>query len=95
MYIDQNVYHLYASTKKEQVAVALAFSEQLAKALQTEQADYSFIDFKYWFPRGNGSAKADWTRLRAELFQKEGGTPWLLITESPKAAHRWRGHSLA
>jgi hypothetical protein len=77
-----------------EIALISSLVDGMDKLLSGDKADYDNFDFKHWFQRSPSSTKADWTRIRAKMYATEEGTPWICLTESPKRAHRWRGHSL-
>jgi hypothetical protein len=76
-----------------EIALIDSLVNGMDKLLSGDRADYDNFDFKHWYRKTAASTKADWTRVRATMFATDEGTPWICLTESPKRAHRWRGHS--
>jgi hypothetical protein len=78
-----------------EIALISSLVDGMDRMLSSERADHDNFDFKHWYRKSDRSTKADWTRVRATMYVTEQGTPWICLTESPKRAHRWRGHSHA
>lgn len=92
--VDATTWARYCKNPEQIFGLISSMVEAMDFMLASSQADEASFDFKHWYSRGK-NRKADWTRLRASMYADEENTPWVLITESPKQAHRWRGRSRA
>lgn len=95
LFVEQNLWQNLCRTDDETMALVNSLVEGMDRLLSSDRADYDNFDFKHWYRKHQRSTKADWTRVRATMYMNEENIPWVHLMESPRRAHRWRGHSHA